>query len=192
MNARVLGVFLRKLLASARRTWAVARVQTTHPSCHIDARALIVQPMGAILELGRSVHVGAHTLLMMENLSDAERAVPARLTIGDDTYLGEFNNLRVNGHLRIGRQCLISQHVSIICTNHQSRKGEAIQTQGWRRDRLGVDIGDGVWIGAGATILPGVRIGDGAIIAAGSVVHSDVAANTVVGGVPARFIKDRV
>ncbi len=191
MSARLLIIFLRKLMASARRTWAVARLQAAHPGCHIDARALIVQPSGATLELGRSVHVGAHTLLMLENLVDAEGAVPARLTIGDDTYLGEFNNLRVNGHLRIGRQCLISQHVNIVCTNHQSRKGEAIQAQGWRRDRLGVDIGDGVWIGAGATILPGVQIGDGAVIAAGSVVHRDVAANTVVGGVPARFIKDR-
>jgi acetyltransferase-like isoleucine patch superfamily enzyme len=53
-----------------------------------------------------------------------------------------------------------------------------------------VKIGAKVWIGANVTILPGVNIGDGAIIAAGAVVNKDVAPNTVVGGVPAKFIKN--
>lgn len=50
-------------------------------------------------------------------------------------------------------------------------------------------IGDKVWIGSNATILPGITIGDGAIIAAGAVVTKDVEEKTVVGGVPAKFIK---
>ena len=52
-----------------------------------------------------------------------------------------------------------------------------------------VKIGSKVWIGANVTILPGVTIGDGAVIAAGAVVNKDVEPNTVVGGVPAKFIK---
>lgn len=47
-----------------------------------------------------------------------------------------------------------------------------------------------VWVGSNSTILRGVTVGDNAIIAAGSVVTKDVAANTVVGGVPARHIRD--
>lgn len=50
-------------------------------------------------------------------------------------------------------------------------------------------LGKNVWIGSNATILQGVTIGDNAVIAAGAVVTKDVVANTVVGGVPAKFMK---
>ena len=53
-----------------------------------------------------------------------------------------------------------------------------------------IRIGKNVWIGANVSVMAGVTIGDGAIIAAGAVVTSDVPANTVYGGVPARYIKD--
>ena len=48
---------------------------------------------------------------------------------------------------------------------------------------------DKVWLGANVTVLPGVTIGEGAIVAAGAVVTKDVAPRTIVGGVPAKFIK---
>ncbi|PIW49973.1 MAG: acetyltransferase, partial [Zetaproteobacteria bacterium CG12_big_fil_rev_8_21_14_0_65_54_13] len=54
-----------------------------------------------------------------------------------------------------------------------------------------VCIGDDVWIGARAVILPGVNIGRGAVIGAGAVVTRNVAANSVVAGVPARLLRDR-
>lgn len=50
-------------------------------------------------------------------------------------------------------------------------------------------LGKNVWIGSNATILQGVTIGDNAVVAAGAVVTKDVAANTVVGGVPAKIMK---
>lgn len=53
-----------------------------------------------------------------------------------------------------------------------------------------IHIKKNAWIGAGATILPGVTIGENAVVAAGAVVSKDVAPNTIVGGVPAKFIKD--
>ena len=55
-----------------------------------------------------------------------------------------------------------------------------------------IHIGNHVWVGVRAIILKGVTIGDGAIIAAGSVVTRDVPANTLVGGVPAKIIKDNI
>jgi maltose O-acetyltransferase len=55
-----------------------------------------------------------------------------------------------------------------------------------------VEIGDDVWIGARAVLLPGVKVGDGAVIAAGAIVTKEVAPYTIVGGNPARVIKSRV
>ncbi|WP_443946446.1 DapH/DapD/GlmU-related protein [Pedobacter sp. AW1-32] len=53
-----------------------------------------------------------------------------------------------------------------------------------------IHIKKNAWLGAGATILPGVTIGENAVVAAGAVVSKDVAPNTIVGGVPAKFIKN--
>lgn len=52
-----------------------------------------------------------------------------------------------------------------------------------------IKLGKNVWVGSNATILQGVTIGDNAVVAAGAVVNNDVPANTVVGGVPAKVIK---
>lgn len=60
----------------------------------------------------------------------------------------------------------------------------------WRRGNR-VVIGHDVWIGHGATVLPGVTVGDGAVIGAGAVVSRDVAPYTIVGGVPAKLIRER-
>jgi phosphonate metabolism protein (transferase hexapeptide repeat family) len=60
----------------------------------------------------------------------------------------------------------------------------------WRRENR-VVIGHDVWIGHGATILPGVTVGNGAVIGAGAVVSKDVAPYTIVGGVPAKLIRER-
>ncbi|APG26443.1 acetyltransferase [Syntrophotalea acetylenivorans] len=62
---------------------------------------------------------------------------------------------------------------------------------GWElSDSAPVKIGDGVWVGAGSTILKGVTVGDGAIVARGSVVTKDVVPFTIVAGNPARKVKD--
>ena len=122
---------------------------------------------------------------------NAPGAEYASLEIGDSTYIGELNNLRAFGGIRIGAKCLISQGVSIIGSNHSTTLGAAAMDQPSRTDKMGVVIEDDVWIGANSVILPGVTIGTGAIVAAGSVVTSSVAAHTIVARVPAKFLKVR-
>nr|WP_312855115.1 DapH/DapD/GlmU-related protein [Agromyces agglutinans] len=91
-----------------------------------------------------------------------------------------------SGGLRIGEGCDISSGVHIYTHSSALRcvSGRAYPEV----DRRPVTIGDRVFIGANAVINMGVTIGDGAIIGAGAVVTKDVAAKTVVAGVPARVI----
>lgn len=89
-------------------------------------------------------------------------------------------------HITIGSDVLISEQVLIRDSDdHQILNHKNNVTKP-------IHIGNHVWIGMRAAILKGVTIGDGAIIAAGSVVTSDVPANSLVGGVPARIIRENI
>lgn len=104
--------------------------------------------------------------------------------IGADVFINRDAYIRP--HTKIGERVNLGPFVRLISDTHDI--GPA-----WRRaGRVRFDsitIGDGAWIGASSTILGGVTIGSGAVVAAGSIVVSDVAPNTVVAGVPARFIR---
>jgi acetyltransferase-like isoleucine patch superfamily enzyme len=167
------------------------KIAAQNEGCRIDARAIIRLGPGYQLRLGKDVIIGALTLLSLEADPNAPNGQGAVLEIGDSTYIGEMNNLRADHGIRIGTKCLISQGVSIISSNHSTTLGVAATDQPARTDRAGVTIEDDVWVGTNSTILPGVTIGTGAIVAAGSVVTTAVLPNTIVGGVPARFIKHR-
>ena len=89
----------------------------------------------------------------------------------------------------VGNNCLIGPDVVLINSNHGIKKNKLIRLQ--KNISSDVIIGNDVWIGAKSVILPGVTIGDGAVIAAGSIVNKDVAPYSIVGGVPAKLIKER-
>ncbi len=109
------------------------------------------------------------------------------LTVGDDTWIGPFGLIFVHplGGVVIGARCDIAPQVSFITGSHEM--GDVVRRAG-PGVAAPIMVGDGCWIGARATVLPGVRIGEGAVVAAGAVVATDVAPHTLVGGVPARLI----
>ena len=112
------------------------------------------------------------------------------LHIGDNVGISQNVFIQVRGAVVIGNDVIIGPHVSIFSENHLHRDlSLPIRIQGI--SRLGVEIEEGAWIGARSIILDGVKIGRNAIIAAGSVVTKDVEEFSVVGGVPAIFIKSR-
>ncbi len=115
----------------------------------------------------------------------------AGVSIGAETHLGQQSMVFGEGGVTIGSGCAIAARVLIYSsTNRMDIDPRArIIDQGARL--APVAIGDDVWIGAAAVILPGVTIGSHAVIAAGAVVRQDVEPWKVVGGVPARVIKDR-
>lgn len=143
------------------------------------------------IKLGRGVRVESYTLLGV--CSQDSRKPNSFLEIGSDTYIGEFNNIRATGGIiRIGNYCNISQHCSLIASNHSIAKHSNISSQPWDEVRMGITLGDDVWIGANSVVLPGVTIGTGAVIGAGSVVTKDIPEYAIAVGNPAKVIKYRV
>lgn len=108
---------------------------------------------------------------------------PEALDIGDNTAVAAFVHIWCGGRVVIGANCMIGSHVAISSLTHDYTQADMSKTMVAKQ----VTIGNGVWIGAHAVIMPGVTIGDGAVIGAASVVTHDVPALAIVHGVPARI-----
>lgn len=109
--------------------------------------------------------------------------------IGNNSGIGE--NCRLQGTVTIGDNVMMGQDVLIFTSNHSFERTDIpMQEQGYQGEKP-VVIGNDVWIGARAIVLPGVTVGDGCIIGAGSVVTKDVPPYTIIGGNPARVLKER-
>lgn len=148
-----------------------------------------------------------HTLILVK-----PTITNPNIIVGDFTY---FSDVDFESHvlhhyefigdkLIIGKFCQIASGVTFIMSgaNHQMNAASTypFYIMGWEQDAPSHNdlplkgdtvIGNDVWIGQNATILPGVHIGDGAIIGLNSVVSKDVEPYTVVAGNPARFIRKR-
>lgn len=107
------------------------------------------------------------------------------ITVGKNVFINACCHFQDHGGVTLGDDCLVGHNVVFATLNH-GIVPEARATM----FPAPIIVGKNVWIGSNSTILQGVTIGDNAIIAAGSVVTKDVAANTVVGSVPARYIRN--
>lgn len=106
------------------------------------------------------------------------------IKVGKNVFINSGCCFQDQGGIEIGDNVLIGQQVVIATINHDFNPDKRANMF-----PAPVKIGNGVWIGAHATILSGVTVGDNAIIAAGAVVTKDVPENVVVAGVPAKTIK---
>lgn len=113
----------------------------------------------------------------------------SEIRIGDRSQIGE--NARIEHDTVIGDDVMMGLEVLALSTRHAtSRTDIPLIAQGYD-ERTPVTIGNDVWVGGRAILLPGVHIGDHSIVAAGAVVTHDVPEWAVVAGVPARVIRDR-
>lgn len=106
-------------------------------------------------------------------------------SLGKNVFINHACSFLDLGGITLEDHVLIGPQVKLVTENHpldpEDRRALICKP---------IHIKKNAWIGAGATILPGVTIGENAVVAAGAVVTRDVAANTVVGGIPAKFIKN--
>lgn len=144
---------------------------------------LHASPQGIRIGDGTFIMHGA--VLHVYNFRDLPHAF---IHIGKDSLIGELNVLRGQGGITIRDRVYTAPLVQMLAVNHvYDDPSRPIIEQGITAE--GIVVEDDAWIGAGAIITDGVHIGRGAVVAAGAVVTKDVPAHTVVGGVPARVLK---
>ena len=134
---------------------------------------------------------GLFSKLIGNEVSDDFRVFPPFFTdfgknihLGSNVFINAGCKFQDQGGIYIGDDVLIGHNVVLATLNHDENPEN-------RANLIAnpIRIGNKVWIGSNATILPGVSVGDGAIIAAGAVVTKDVGENSIVAGVPAKFIR---
>lgn len=138
------------------------------------------------IEIGAGSIVMHGAVLHVYNFRSMQQS---RIKIGVNSLIGEYTVIRGQGGVQIGDRVYTSPFTQIIAVNHVfDDPSRPFVEQGITAE--GIVIEDDVWLGAGAVITDGVRVGKGAVVAAGAVVTKDVPPHTVVGGVPAKLIKN--
>lgn len=109
-----------------------------------------------------------------------------RIEVGEHFYANYNLVILDTGRVRIGDNCMIAPNVSIFTAGHPIHPQARNSGYEYGQD---ITIGNSVWIGGGAILLPGVTVGNNVVIAAGSVVGRDLPDNVVAGGNPCRPIR---
>jgi maltose O-acetyltransferase len=132
------------------------------------------------------LRVGQGTLFAGPLTLGTARGCAQRIQIGSHCFLNTHIFVDAAALVTLGNGVSVGHHVVIVTSDHAI--GPPMFRAGTLQPRP-VTLEDGVWIGAGVTLLPGVTVGAGSVVAAGAVVTRDVPANTLVGGIPAKVIR---
>jgi acetyltransferase-like isoleucine patch superfamily enzyme len=122
----------------------------------------------------------ADGLIMPVSISVVEGAT---LSIGDDLYMNAGTSIEVWHDVRIGSNCLFGPFASVIDDDRHEVEPGAILHKG------PTILGNNVWLGRSAAVMPGVTVGDGSVVGANSVVTRDIPPNSFAAGAPARVIR---
>lgn len=178
MSSRVADVVRAELsVVSVRFCLAQALCGLLPPFVGVRTRTRVLRLGG--LRLGRGTTVWGR--IVVGGAADPAR----RLVLGEHCVVNGGCTFDVAAPITVGHDVAFGHEVLVVTGSHErgpsGRRAGALSAEP-------VVIGDGAWIGARAVVLPGVVIGRGAIVAAGAVVTRDVAADTLVAGVPARAV----
>ena len=173
--------------------WLIMNQVETRPRWYIRLLAPFYQHRGKHSVIHRSVRMDTPPYRrfclgdysVVESFACINNAV-GEVMIGDHTRIGLHNT--IIGPVTIGSHVNLAQGITVTALNHNFENAEKhIDEQGV--STTPVTIEDDVWIGANAVILPGVHIGNHCVVAAGAVVTKDVPPHSLVGGVPAKIMK---
>lgn len=177
---------LGRLRGNLSKVSAALRARIKLRNC--SAVGALTQVRGRVLvHSGGTISLGKRVRLYGEQVPIELAALPgAVVSIGDRTVINAGTSICAHRSVQIGANCGIGNYCLIMDTDfHIVGDYEQIR----RPEPSPVVIGDNVWIAARSIIMKGVTIGDGAVVCAGSVVATNVAPNTMVGGSPARLIQ---
>jgi acetyltransferase-like isoleucine patch superfamily enzyme/glycosyltransferase involved in cell wall biosynthesis len=140
------------------------------------------------IHIGDNVTVGSFAMVRPSGYYGRE--IGEGLDIGDRSNIGAYCYLGASGGITIGKEVMMGPRVSLFAENHNFERTDiTMRQQGVIRKRVVIE--DDCWLASGAIILAGVTVGKGSIIAAGAVVTKDVPPYSIVGGNPARIIRNR-
>lgn len=173
--------------------WLIMNQRDARPRWYIRLLAPLYQHRGRGSKIYHSVRMdtppyrrfslGDHSVV--ESFCCINNAV-GDVMIGDHTRVGIRNT--IIGPVSIGNHVNLAQGITVTALNHNfSDPDKLIDEQGI--STAAVHIGDDVWIGANAVVLPGVTIGNHSVVAAGAIVTKDVPQGSLVAGVPAKILK---
>lgn len=143
------------------------------------------------VQIGENVIIGTQSVITAWRFRNGTYYTP-EIVIGNNCQLGDYIHLSAINSIFIGNNVLIGRFVTILDNAHGKSEKEEMNLNPALRSLYSkgkVRIEDNVWIGDKVTILSGVTIGKGAIIGANSVVTHDIPSNSIIGGIPAKIIK---
>jgi acetyltransferase-like isoleucine patch superfamily enzyme len=178
---------VRRLGELWRAEETIDELRRRHPGARISSEAVFEGWERAEITIGEGVQIERGATFALGEPHNGYGS----LVLGPRSYIGAHCNMRFGGGaiIRIGTESLIGQYSTLVGVNHSMARDTSIHRLA--TDRTGITIGDEVWLGAGAIVLPGVTIGDGAVVGAGAVVTRDVGAFEIHAGNPARKIGER-
>ena len=152
-----------------------------HDQVYIDALSTDGVVIGDNVVIGRNSHIECTGSI--ENVGKGV-TIGNRSTFGNDCFFGAA------GGITIGDDVIAGQYIRFHSENHNfADRDKLIREQGVTHK--GIVIGNNCWIGSGVVFLDGAKIGDGCVVAANAVVTGCFSDNSVIGGVPAKLIKER-
>lgn len=185
------GNILNKIATKIRSYWVSSKFKYCHKTVRFGRIAKISCP--EYITISERTTFRDYIYLTVWSL--APKISPPSLKIGSDCNFGAYNHITCSNKIEIGNGVLTGKWVTITDNSHGETDYESLQIPPNKRpivSKGSVVIGNNVWIGDKATILPGVIIGDNSVVAANAVVTKNVPSYSVVGGNPARILSNSI